>query len=117
MEFIWNAPGNAASILGIHLILGYGSVADLNLKRRGGQYKMALKRIRKPQTIRRSRNQRTPQNTYRKTSNRKTRKTQNKPCNHAHLRIQPNNHISIRKNSARLRRRNPTNRRHTTTNQ
>ena len=30
MEFLWKAPGNAASILAIHLILGYGSVADLN---------------------------------------------------------------------------------------
>ncbi|TFG23752.1 MAG: hypothetical protein EU529_06460 [Promethearchaeota archaeon] len=45
MEFIWNAPGNAASILGIHLIASYGSVAELNLKRREGQYKMALKKI------------------------------------------------------------------------
>jgi len=45
MEFIWNAPGNAASILSIHLIAGYGSVAELNMKTRGGQFKMALKKI------------------------------------------------------------------------
>ncbi len=45
MEFIWNAPGNASSILGIHLIGGYGSVAELNMKSRDGKFKMALKKI------------------------------------------------------------------------
>ena len=30
MEFLWRAPGNAASIIGIDLIRGYGSVAFLS---------------------------------------------------------------------------------------
>ena len=45
MEFIWNAPGNAVSILGIHLIASYSSLVGLKMKKRGGQYKMALKKI------------------------------------------------------------------------
>jgi len=45
MEFIWNAPGKAASILAIHLILGYGSIAEINTKTVSGTYKPALRRI------------------------------------------------------------------------
>ena len=45
MEFIWNAPGNAASVLGIHLILSYSNLAYLNTKTVKGQYKAALRRI------------------------------------------------------------------------
>lgn len=29
MEFYWNAPGKAAQILGIHLVLGYGSACNI----------------------------------------------------------------------------------------
>ncbi|MFX1558109.1 MAG: alpha-mannosidase [Promethearchaeota archaeon] len=45
MEFIWNAPGKSASILAIHLILGYGSIAEINTKTISGTYKPALRRI------------------------------------------------------------------------
>ena len=45
MEFIWNAPGKAASIVAIHLILGYGSIAEINTKTVSGTYKPALRRI------------------------------------------------------------------------
>jgi len=45
MEFIWNAPGKAASILAIHLIFGYGSIGALNTKKSKGIYKRALKSI------------------------------------------------------------------------
>lgn len=47
MEFRWNAPGMASSILAIHLLLSYGSVADLNTKKRNGQYKRALRTIKR----------------------------------------------------------------------
>jgi mannosylglycerate hydrolase len=47
VEFNWNAPGNAASILGIHLILSYGSVADISTKKIDGRYKSALGRIKR----------------------------------------------------------------------
>jgi mannosylglycerate hydrolase len=47
MEFNWDAPGNAASILAIHLILSYGSVADISTKKIKGQYKSALGRIKR----------------------------------------------------------------------
>ncbi len=47
MEFIWNAPGNSASVLGIHLILGYGSIADLTLTQREGKFKGALRNIKR----------------------------------------------------------------------
>lgn len=46
MEFTWNAPGKAASILGIHLIMSYGSIADLPTKKRNGKFKSALRKIR-----------------------------------------------------------------------
>jgi len=45
MEFIWNAPGKAASILAIHLIFGYGSLEALNTKKSKGTYRRALKNI------------------------------------------------------------------------
>jgi mannosylglycerate hydrolase len=45
MEFKWNAPGKSASILAIHLIFGYGSLADLNTKMSKGIYKKALTKI------------------------------------------------------------------------
>ncbi len=46
MEFTWNAPGNAASTLGIHLIYSYGSLADLITKRtKEGVFKPALRKI------------------------------------------------------------------------
>ena len=47
IEFQWNAPGNPASVLGIFLRLGYGSVADLNLNRIKGIYKSALRKMKK----------------------------------------------------------------------
>jgi alpha-mannosidase len=45
MEFIWNAPSNAASVLGIHLILTYHNLAYLNTKTVQGEFKPALRRI------------------------------------------------------------------------
>ncbi len=45
MEFTWNAPGKAASVLGIYLIYGYGSLAQLNGKKLKGKYETALKTI------------------------------------------------------------------------
>jgi mannosylglycerate hydrolase len=45
MEFIWNAPGNAASIIAIRLVLGYGSLASLDTSIKDGVYKKALKKI------------------------------------------------------------------------
>ena len=45
MEFLWNAPGKAASILAIHLVFGYGSLGALNTKKTNGEYKKALKTI------------------------------------------------------------------------
>ena len=38
MEFTWNAPGNAASILGIFLIYGYGSLAWLKRTKIDGEF-------------------------------------------------------------------------------
>ncbi len=45
MEFLWNAPGKAASILAIHLVFGYGSLSALSTKKTNGEYKGALKNI------------------------------------------------------------------------
>jgi mannosylglycerate hydrolase len=45
MEFIWNSPGNNSSVLGIFLIQGYGSIAELNTKTLSGEYKPALRKI------------------------------------------------------------------------
>jgi mannosylglycerate hydrolase len=42
MEFTWNAPCKAASILGIYLVYGYGSLARLNGKKIKGEYKADL---------------------------------------------------------------------------
>ncbi|TFG09052.1 MAG: hypothetical protein EU539_00640 [Promethearchaeota archaeon] len=45
MEFIWKAPGNAASIIAIRLVLGYGSLANIDTSIKDGVYKRALKKI------------------------------------------------------------------------
>ncbi|MHA2266405.1 MAG: alpha-mannosidase [Promethearchaeota archaeon] len=45
MEFTWNSPGKAASILGIFLIYGYGSLAWLKRTKVNGEYKDDLKII------------------------------------------------------------------------
>ncbi|MHA1292338.1 MAG: alpha-mannosidase [Promethearchaeota archaeon] len=46
VEFKWNAPGNAASTLGIFLAFGYRSIADLNTKQlKDRTYKSALRKI------------------------------------------------------------------------
>jgi mannosylglycerate hydrolase len=45
IEFRWKAPGEATSILGIHLLLSYGSIANINTKKRNEQYKVALRKI------------------------------------------------------------------------
>ncbi|MBD3194426.1 MAG: alpha-mannosidase, partial [Candidatus Lokiarchaeota archaeon] len=47
LEFEWQAPGNAASILAIHLISSYGSLADLDTSKRKGEYRKAIRRIKK----------------------------------------------------------------------
>ncbi|MHA1732780.1 MAG: alpha-mannosidase [Promethearchaeota archaeon] len=46
MEFLWNSPGRAASVLGVYLVEGYGSVASLSTVKDGsGRYASALNRI------------------------------------------------------------------------
>jgi mannosylglycerate hydrolase len=45
MEFVWKAPGNAASAIGIHLLRGYGSLAQLFVTKENGKYINALKKI------------------------------------------------------------------------
>lgn len=47
VEFCWNAPGNAASILGVLLIFSYGSVADISMKTIDGKYKAALSKMKR----------------------------------------------------------------------
>jgi len=47
VEFWWNAPGNAASILGVLLIMSYGSVADISTKKINGKYKAALSKMKR----------------------------------------------------------------------
>ncbi|MGQ4874351.1 MAG: alpha-mannosidase [Promethearchaeia archaeon] len=47
VEFLWQAPSNAASILGIHLIEGYGSVAALDTRIKDGKYHYALRKIKR----------------------------------------------------------------------
>ncbi|TXT66483.1 MAG: Mannosylglycerate hydrolase [Promethearchaeota archaeon] len=47
MEFNWEAPGNATSILAIHLISSYGSLAKINTKKTQGRYKKALRAIKR----------------------------------------------------------------------
>ncbi len=47
MEFHWDAPGKAASVLGIHLIRGYGSLAFLDISLEHGIYRNALEKIKR----------------------------------------------------------------------
>ncbi len=47
MEFTWEAPGNAASIMGIHLVEGYGSVADIIPLLGIKSFKAALRRVKR----------------------------------------------------------------------
>ncbi|TFG24085.1 MAG: hypothetical protein EU533_02500 [Promethearchaeota archaeon] len=47
IEFLWNAPGNAASLLGIHLIFSYGSVANMSTNAVNGNYRAALTKIKR----------------------------------------------------------------------
>ena len=47
MEFIWESPGKAASILAIHLVRGYSSLQDLDTSLEDGKYKLALERIKR----------------------------------------------------------------------
>ena len=46
-EFLWNAPGNSASTLAIHLLHGYSSAANLNTTIDDGRYYIALKQLKK----------------------------------------------------------------------
>ncbi|MFX1524785.1 MAG: alpha-mannosidase [Promethearchaeota archaeon] len=46
MEFLWNSPGRAASVLAVHLILTYHNLANLNTKSINGEFKPALRKIR-----------------------------------------------------------------------
>jgi mannosylglycerate hydrolase len=45
MEFVWKAPGDAASAIGVHLIRGYGSLAQLNVKKENGRFNKAIGKI------------------------------------------------------------------------
>ena len=45
LEFIWNAPGNAASVLASFMKLSYGSVAGLDTRKKEGVYKKALRKL------------------------------------------------------------------------
>ncbi|MHA1913412.1 MAG: alpha-mannosidase [Promethearchaeota archaeon] len=45
MEFIWNAPGMAASLLAIHLVFSYGSLERLNTTKVKGEYRKAMRSI------------------------------------------------------------------------
>ena len=45
MEFVWNAPSKAASVLGIFLIYGYGSLAWLKKTKINGVYEQDLEAI------------------------------------------------------------------------
>ncbi|UCD00835.1 MAG: hypothetical protein JSV23_08090 [Promethearchaeota archaeon] len=47
MEFIWESPGNAASVLAIHLVRGYSSLYDLDTSLEDGKYKKALEKIKR----------------------------------------------------------------------
>ncbi|MHA1931141.1 MAG: alpha-mannosidase [Promethearchaeota archaeon] len=47
IEFLWNSPGKVASVLGIHLILTYHNLAYLNTKTIKGEFKPALRKMRK----------------------------------------------------------------------
>ncbi|MHA2392067.1 MAG: alpha-mannosidase [Promethearchaeota archaeon] len=45
VEFIWNAPGKAASLVAVFLIKSYGSLAELNTKTLSGEFKPAFRKI------------------------------------------------------------------------
>ncbi|MHA2182973.1 MAG: glycoside hydrolase family 38 N-terminal domain-containing protein, partial [Promethearchaeota archaeon] len=47
IEFLWNSPGKVASVLGVHLILTYHNLAYLNTKTMNGEFKPALRKIRR----------------------------------------------------------------------
>ncbi|TFG26108.1 MAG: hypothetical protein EU532_10770, partial [Promethearchaeota archaeon] len=47
MEFLWNAPGNSASVLGIHLIRGYSSAASLNTTSKNSRYNLAIGQLKR----------------------------------------------------------------------
>jgi len=47
MEFIWESPGKAASILAIHLVRGYMSLQDLDTSLEDGKYKKAIEKIKR----------------------------------------------------------------------
>ena len=45
LEFLWQAPGNPSHVVGIFLIFGYMSAANLNISREDGVYRRALNTI------------------------------------------------------------------------
>jgi len=47
VEFLWDAPGKACSILAINLVLSYSSVANINTSKRDGKYGLALNKMKK----------------------------------------------------------------------
>ena len=47
LEFKWNSPGGSSSILGIFLIYGYGSAANLRLSKKTGVYRLAINKIKR----------------------------------------------------------------------
>lgn len=47
MEFIWESPGKATSLLAIHLIRGYSSLVYLNTSLEDGVYKKAMEKIKR----------------------------------------------------------------------
>ncbi|MFX1315399.1 MAG: alpha-mannosidase [Promethearchaeota archaeon] len=47
MEFIWQSPGNAASVLAIHLIRGYMSLQDLDTSLKDGKFENAIEKIKR----------------------------------------------------------------------
>lgn len=47
MEFRWESPGKAASVMAIHLVRGYSSLQDLDISLEDGTYKNALDKIKR----------------------------------------------------------------------
>ncbi|MEJ2248333.1 MAG: glycoside hydrolase family 38 C-terminal domain-containing protein [Candidatus Lokiarchaeota archaeon] len=47
VEFIWKSPCNSAEVIAIHLILSYGSLADIRTHKINGKFKSALRKIRR----------------------------------------------------------------------
>ncbi len=45
LEFSWNSPGNAASVIASFMKLSYGSVANLSIKKTKGFYTKALQKL------------------------------------------------------------------------